>query len=52
MIVKRIVTNFVATDVSKARHFYTDILGLEVVMKRRNRRRFGDASAGHLDRGE
>ena len=32
MIVKRIVTNFAATDVSKARHFYADILGLEVVM--------------------
>ena len=28
----RIVTNFAATDVSKARHFYADILGLEVVM--------------------
>jgi catechol 2,3-dioxygenase-like lactoylglutathione lyase family enzyme len=32
MIVKRIVTNFAATDVSKARRFYADILGLEVVM--------------------
>src|SRR5262245_63310441 len=32
MIVKRIVTNFAATDVSKARHFYADIPGLEVVM--------------------
>jgi catechol 2,3-dioxygenase-like lactoylglutathione lyase family enzyme len=69
MIVKRIVTNFAATDVSKARRFYADILGPEVVMdhgwivtfclaradgtsgKRRNRRRFGDASAGHLGRG-
>ena len=32
MIVKCIVTNFAATQVSKARHFYADILGLEVVM--------------------
>jgi len=32
MIVKRIVTNSAATDVSKARHFCADILGLEVVM--------------------
>jgi len=29
MIVKRIVTNFAATDVSKARHFYADILALK-----------------------
>ena len=32
MIVKRIVTNIAATDVSKARQFYIDILGLEIVM--------------------
>ena len=32
MIVKRIVTNIAATDVSKAREFYVDILGLEIVM--------------------
>ena len=32
MIVKRIVTNIAATDVSKARQFYVDILGLEIVM--------------------
>ena len=32
MIVKRIVTNVAATDVSKARQFYVDILGLEIVM--------------------
>ena len=32
MIVKRIVTNFVTADVSKARRFYADILGLEVAM--------------------
>src|SRR5262249_7985378 len=64
MIVKRIVTNFAATDVSKARHFYADILGLEVVMDHGWIVTFaspaqmapqvsvateGDASAGHLD---
>jgi catechol 2,3-dioxygenase-like lactoylglutathione lyase family enzyme len=32
MIVKRIVPNFAAADVSKARRFYADILGLEVAM--------------------
>lgn len=32
MIVKRIVTNFAATDLSKARRFYAGILGLEVAM--------------------
>ena len=32
MIVKRIITNFATSDVSKARHFYADILGLEVAM--------------------
>lgn len=32
MIVKRIVTNISATNISKARPFYVDILGLEVVM--------------------
>jgi catechol 2,3-dioxygenase-like lactoylglutathione lyase family enzyme len=32
MIVKRIVPNFASTDVSKAKQFYADILGLEVVM--------------------
>ena len=32
MIVKRIITNFATSDVSKARRFYTDILGLEVAM--------------------
>jgi len=32
MIVKRIVTNIAAADVSKARHFYKDVLGLEIVM--------------------
>jgi catechol 2,3-dioxygenase-like lactoylglutathione lyase family enzyme len=30
--VKRIVTNIAATDVSKARNFYVDIFGLNVVM--------------------
>jgi catechol 2,3-dioxygenase-like lactoylglutathione lyase family enzyme len=32
MLVKRIVTNFAATDVSKARQFYVDVLGLEIAM--------------------
>lgn len=32
MIVKRIVTNFATTDVAKARDFYADVLGLEIVM--------------------
>ncbi len=32
MIVKRIVTNIAATDVSQARQFYVDILGLEIAM--------------------
>ena len=32
MIVKRIVTNIATADVSKAHHFYKDILGLEIVM--------------------
>jgi catechol 2,3-dioxygenase-like lactoylglutathione lyase family enzyme len=32
MIVKRIITNFATSDVTKARRFYADILGLEVVM--------------------
>ena len=32
MKVKRIVTNIAAADVSLARRFYRDILGLEVVM--------------------
>ena len=32
MKVKRIVTNIAATDVSKARQFYADVLGLSVVM--------------------
>ena len=32
MIVKRIVTNIAAADVSKARQFYVDILGLEIAM--------------------
>ena len=34
MKVKRIVTNIAAADVSLARRFYHDILGLEVVMDR------------------
>jgi catechol 2,3-dioxygenase-like lactoylglutathione lyase family enzyme len=32
MEVKRIVTNIAASDVSKARQFYADILGLSIVM--------------------
>ena len=32
MMVKRIVANFATSDVSKARRFYADILGLEVAM--------------------
>lgn len=32
MKAKRIVTNIAATDVSKARHFYADVLGLNVAM--------------------
>jgi|SRR5215813_5054312 len=32
MIVKRIVANFATTNMSEARHFYGDILGLEVAM--------------------
>ena len=32
MIVKRITTNIATSDVSKARRFYADILGLEVAM--------------------
>ena len=32
MIVKRIVTNIAVADVSKAKAFYVDILGLDVVM--------------------
>jgi catechol 2,3-dioxygenase-like lactoylglutathione lyase family enzyme len=32
MIVKRIVPNFAAADMSSARQFYSEILGLEVVM--------------------
>jgi catechol 2,3-dioxygenase-like lactoylglutathione lyase family enzyme len=32
MIVKRIVANFAATDLSKVREFYVDVLGLQVVM--------------------
>ena len=32
MKVKRIVTNIAATEVSKARHFYADVLGLSVAM--------------------
>jgi catechol 2,3-dioxygenase-like lactoylglutathione lyase family enzyme len=31
MKVKRIVTNIAAANVSKARHFYVDVLGLSVV---------------------
>ena len=34
MIVKRIVTNIATAEVSKARHFYKDVLGLEIVMDR------------------
>lgn len=33
MKVKRIVTNIAATDVSKARHFYVDVFGLNVVVR-------------------
>jgi len=32
MVVKRIVANFASTDVAKAKQFYADVLGLEVVM--------------------
>ena len=32
MRVKRIVTNIAAADVSLARRFYQDVLGLEIVM--------------------
>ena len=32
MIVKRIVANLATNDVSKARRFYADVLGLEVAM--------------------
>jgi catechol 2,3-dioxygenase-like lactoylglutathione lyase family enzyme len=32
MKVKRIVPNFAATDVAKAKQFYAEVLGLEVVM--------------------
>ena len=32
MMVKRIVTNIAATDVSKAKQFYVAILGLDIVM--------------------
>jgi len=32
MIVKRIITNIADADVSKARRFYGDVLGLEIVM--------------------
>jgi|SRR5215510_1608371 len=32
MIVKRIVANFASADVSRARQFYSDVLGLTVVM--------------------
>ena len=32
MLVKRIVANIATNDVSKARRFYADILGLEVAM--------------------
>ena len=32
MIVKRIVANVAATEVARARSFYVDILGLDVVM--------------------
>src|SRR3954471_2650770 len=32
MKVKRIVTNIAATDASQARHFYADVLGLDVAM--------------------
>ena len=32
MVVKRIVPNFAVSDVSKARRFYADIIGLEVAM--------------------
>src|SRR5262245_43178769 len=32
MIVKRIVTNIATADVSTARRFYKDVLGLEIVM--------------------
>ena len=32
MKVKRIVTNIAAADVTKARQFYVDVLGLNVVM--------------------
>lgn len=32
MIVKRIVANFAVPDVSKARQFYVDILGLDVAI--------------------
>jgi hypothetical protein len=35
MMVKRIVTNIAATDVSKAKPFYVDILGLDIVMDHR-----------------
>jgi catechol 2,3-dioxygenase-like lactoylglutathione lyase family enzyme len=32
MKVKRIVSNIAATDISKAKEFYVDILGLEIAM--------------------
>src|SRR6266536_1873632 len=32
MIVKRIVANFAVVDVSRARQFYSDVLGLTVIM--------------------
>jgi catechol 2,3-dioxygenase-like lactoylglutathione lyase family enzyme len=32
MIVKRIVANFASAEASKAKEFYADVLGLEVVM--------------------
>jgi catechol 2,3-dioxygenase-like lactoylglutathione lyase family enzyme len=32
MIVRRITTNLATSDVSKARRFYADVLGLEVAM--------------------
>jgi len=32
MMVKRIVTNIAVSDVSKAKQFYVNILGLDIVM--------------------
>ena len=47
-MVKRIVTNIASTDVSKAKQFYVDILGLDIVMDQRQPARSQSRDFGRI----